>query len=173
MAASKVGKRKAKTPQLTHLDARARPRMVDVSAKRVTARSAVAECWVDFPPAAAAALQGAGMRSKKGPVIDTAIVAGTLAIKRTHELVPFCHALPIEGSRIEAEFVEGCRLRIICSVRVRARTGVEMEALVGASVAALTIYDMCKSLSHGLVIRDLRLLQKTGGSRGDWKVPRG
>jgi cyclic pyranopterin phosphate synthase len=139
--------------------------MVDVGEKDVTARVAVAEAVVRFPKDVADALREGGMRSKKGPVIDTAVVAGTMAAKRTHDLIPFCHPLAIERCRIEADFVSDIELAIRCEVAVTHKTGVEMEALTGASVAALTVYDMCKALSHEIVIERVRLLEKSGGKR--------
>ena len=151
--------------KLSHLDASNRPRMVDVGAKAVTARVAVAEAVVRFPREVADALREGGMRSKKGPVIDTAIVAGTMAAKRTHELIPFCHPLAIERCRIEADFVSDTELAIRCEVAITHKTGVEMEALTGASIAALTVYDMCKALSHEIVIERVGLLEKSGGKR--------
>ena len=150
---------------LTHSDPAGRPKMVDVGAKQATRRVAVAEARVQFPAAAARQLKANELRSAKGPVIDTAIIAGTLAVKRTHELIPFCHPLGIEKCRFEIEFVSATELRIRCEVAVTHKTGVEMEAMTGASVAALTVYDMCKALSHEIVIADLRLLDKTGGKR--------
>lgn len=151
--------------KLTHIDASNHPRMVDVGAKIATTRVAVAEAVVRFPQAVADALREGGMRSKKGPVLDTAIVAGTMAAKRTHELIPFCHPLAIERCRIEADFVSDTELVIRCEVAITHKTGVEMEALTGASVAALTVYDMCKALSHEIVIERVRLLEKSGGKR--------
>ena len=150
---------------LSHLDAKNRPRMVDVGAKPVTARAATAQAIVRFPPAVARALRASGMRGKKGPVIDTAIVAGTMAVKRAHELIPFCHPLAIERCAFVVKFASPTRLSIRCEVAVSHRTGVEMEALTGAAVAALTIYDMCKALSHAIVIDGVRLLEKSGGRR--------
>lgn len=151
--------------KLTHLDAANRPRMVDVGAKAVTARVAVAEAVVRFPKTVADALRAGGLHSPKGPVIDTAVIAGTMAAKRTHELIPFCHPLAIERCRIEADFVSDTDLAIRCEVAIAHKTGVEMEALTGASVAALTVYDMCKALSHEIVIAGVRLLEKSGGKR--------
>lgn len=153
------------TARLTHVDANGRPTMVDVGEKAATRREAVAEVLVRFPDEAARTLREDGLRSKKGPVVDTAIIAGTLAVKRTHELIPFCHPLPIESCRIEAEFVSERDLRIRCTVALTHKTGVEMEALTGASVAALTVYDMCKALSHEIVIDGLHLVDKRGGKR--------
>jgi len=151
--------------KLSHVDADGRPAMVDVSAKAVTAREANAECLVEFPKAIAAQLRKSGLSTAKGPVIDTAIIAGTMAVKRTHELIPFCHPLPIDGCRFEIAWAHKDALRIVCTVRTCHRTGVEMEALTGATVAALTVYDMCKALSHRIVIGPARLLGKSGGKR--------
>lgn len=150
---------------LTHIGADGRPRMVDVGAKPATRREAVAEVRVRFPADVAATLRAQDLRSAKGPVIDTAIIAGTMAVKRTHELIPFCHPLPIERCRIEIEFGRTDELVIRCSVALTHKTGVEMEALTGASVAALTVYDMCKALSHEIVIDGLHLVEKSGGKR--------
>ena len=157
--------KKTDSRRLTHVGADNLPRMVDVGAKKVTARSAAAEATVCFPAAVARALRDGGMRAKKGPVIDTAIIAGTLAVKRTHELIPFCHPLAIERCDITAEFVNDTDLQIRCTVAVSHKTGVEMEALTGASIGALTVYDMCKALSHEIVVADLRLVEKSGGKR--------
>ena len=157
--------RKSRNTSLTHLDASNRPRMVDVGAKAVTARTAVAEAVVRFPKDVADVLRDGGMRSKKGPVIDTAIVAGTMAAKRTHELIPFCHPLAIERCEVQIEFANATDLHIRCEVAISHKTGVEMEALTGVSIAALTVYDMCKALSHEIVITDVRLVEKSGGKR--------
>jgi cyclic pyranopterin phosphate synthase len=157
--------RKAPPNGLTHLDAANRPTMVDVGAKQTTLREALAEARVALPPAVADALAASGHRTKKGPVFDTAIIAGVMAAKRTHELIPFCHPLALERCGIEIEMVTGGVVVIRCSVAVHHRTGVEMEALTGASVAALTLYDMCKALSHEIEITSLRLIAKRGGRR--------
>jgi cyclic pyranopterin phosphate synthase len=146
----------------THLDADQRPTMVDVSDKVATKRSATAEARVHFPAAAAAALRDSGLRSPKGPVFETAIVAGVMGAKRTHELIPLCHPLGLENCRITID-LQGDTAIIRCTVTVHHKTGVEMEALTGASIAALTIYDMCKALSHGISIEGVRLLAKDGG----------
>jgi cyclic pyranopterin phosphate synthase len=146
----------------SHLDSEQRPTMVDVGGKEPTARTASAEARVRFPAAVAAALRAGGLRSPKGPVFDTAIVAGVMGAKRTHELIPFCHPLGLESCRIMIEMEGDCAV-IRCTVGVHHKTGVEMEALTGASIAALTIYDMCKGLSHDIVISDTRLLAKDGG----------
>ncbi len=151
--------------ELTHLDPDGRPAMVDVSAKAVTTRDAIAECLVRFPEATAKQLHASGLKSAKGGIVDTAIIAGTMAVKRTHELIPFCHPLPIDGCRITVQWHDGRTLRIECAVRTTHRTGVEMEALTGATVAALTVYDMCKALSHAIVLGPAKLLGKRGGGR--------
>ncbi len=151
--------------RLSHVGADGRPRMVDVGGKPVTRRSAIARAEVRFPAEVFAELAAGQFRSgRKGAVIDTAIIAGTMAVKRTHELIPFCHPLPVDAIAIRIEpDPAASRLRIVCEVAVDARTGVEMEALTGASVAALTVYDMCKALSHDIVIESLRLAAKRGG----------
>ena len=148
----------------SHLNSELRPTMVDVSAKTATERTAVAETRVRFPPAVAAALRDNGLRSPKGPVFDTAIIAGVMGAKRTHELIPFCHVLGLEKCDVSIQ-MDGDSALIRCSVKVHHKTGVEMEALTGASIAALTIYDMCKALSHDIEITGVRLLEKTGGKR--------
>jgi len=139
--------------------------MVDVSAKPVTSREAIAECRVRFPVDVARQLHAARLRSAKGGIVDTAIIAGTMAVKRTHDLIPFCHPLPIDGGGLTIDWINETSLRIECVVRTTHRTGVEMEALTGATVAALTVYDMCKALSHAIVIGPARLLGKRGGKR--------
>jgi cyclic pyranopterin monophosphate synthase len=150
---------------LTHLDSRRRPAMVDVGAKDVTHRIAVAEARVRLPPGVARALRAAGHRTSKGPVFETAIVAGVQAAKRTHELIPFCHPLGLENCQLHIEHRRAQEIVVRCEVSVHHRTGVEMEALTGAAVAALTIYDMCKALSHDIEIGSVRLLEKSGGRR--------
>lgn len=150
---------------LTHLDEQGHPAMVDVSAKAVTAREASAHCRVQFPAQVAAQLHANGLRSAKGGIVDTAIIAGTMAVKRTHELIPFCHPLPIDGCRFAIDWDGADALRIACTVKTTHRTGVEMEALTGATIAALTVYDMCKALSHEIVLGPAQLISKHGGKR--------
>jgi cyclic pyranopterin phosphate synthase len=146
----------------THVDSAARPTMVDVGDKVVTKRTASAETRVRFPANVAEALRSQQFTTSKGPVFHTAIIAGTMAAKRTHELIPFCHPLGIEKCTLNID-MEGDDAVIRCTVSVHHKTGVEMEALTGASVAALTIYDMCKALSHDIVIAETRLVEKRGG----------
>src|SRR5437868_7143562 len=146
----------------SHIDPQSRPTMVDVGDKAVTKRTATAESRVRFPPQVAEALRAQGFSTAKGPVFHTAIIAGVMAAKRTHELIPFCHPLGIENCKIAID-MDGDDALIHCTVSVHHKTGVEMEALTGASVAALTLYDMCKALSHGIVIAETRLVEKRGG----------
>jgi len=146
----------------SHLTANSSPTMVDVGDKAVTRRTAVAESRVELPSAVADALRANGLQSPKGPVFDTAIVAGIMGAKRTHELIPFCHPLGIEHCGITIE-LDGATAVIRCTVSVHHKTGVEMEALTGASIAALTIYDMVKSASQDITITATRLVSKRGG----------
>lgn len=146
----------------THIDSSSRPTMVDVGDKVVTKRTATAQARVRFPPTVAEALRSQQFSTSKGPVFQTAIIAGTMAAKRTHDLIPFCHPLGIEKCKLAID-MEGDEAVVQCTVSVHHKTGVEMEALTGASIAALTIYDMCKALSHDIVIAETRLLEKRGG----------
>jgi cyclic pyranopterin phosphate synthase len=148
---------------LSHVDDSGRPSMVDVTAKHESLRIASAAARVRFPRDVFATLRGSGFETAKGPVLNTAVVAGTMAAKRTHELIPYCHPLGLERCDIAIDVVGDDALEIRCTTAVHHRTGVEMEALTGAAVAALTIYDMCKALSHDIVIEETRLLAKSGG----------
>lgn len=148
---------------LSHIDSDNRPAMVDVSGKSPTPRRAHARCIVEFPPGIAERFSDGDIRTAKGPVFATAIIAGVMAAKRTHELIPFCHPVGLDDCRITIELDSRRRAVVDCECKVTHRTGVEMEALTGASVAALTIYDMCKALSHDITIAETRLVSKTGG----------
>lgn len=149
--------------EFTHLDKAQHPTMVDVSDKAATERTAIAEGFVYLGTEIMQAFQDAGWSSKKGPIIDTAIIAGTMAAKKTSELIPFCHPLNLKSIKIQIEPVDEARLRIEARVKVLDQTGVEMEALTAVSGAALTIYDMCKAASKDIVIESTRLVKKTGG----------
>jgi cyclic pyranopterin phosphate synthase len=153
--------------KLSHIDENNRPSMVDVGDKTTTDREARARSIVVLPAAVLAALDGDEISTKKGPVFATAIIAGVMAAKKTHELIPFCHPLGLDNCKITIVLGgdAGNEAIIECSCRVHHKTGVEMEALTGASVAALTIYDMCKALSHDIVIAETRLLSKSGGKQ--------
>jgi cyclic pyranopterin phosphate synthase len=150
--------------KLSHIDEQNRPTMVDVSNKAVTSREAHARSEVVLPKAVLSALEGDEINTKKGPVFATAVIAGVMAAKKTHELIPFCHPLGLDDCKI-AITVENDRAIVDCRCKVAHKTGVEMEALTGASVAALTIYDMCKALSHDIVVAETRLIAKSGGKR--------
>lgn len=149
--------------ELSHLDAKSRPAMVNVGDKAVTRRTAHAVAVVVLPPELAALLQGGDIATKKGSIFQTAVLAGVMGAKRTSELIPLCHPLSLEDCKVEIEANAKGEVTIHCRVQTEAKTGVEMEALTGATVAALTLYDMGKAVSHGIVIREIRLLEKTGG----------
>ncbi len=151
--------------KLSHVDEKNQPTMVDVSGKKITDREAHARTIVEFPADVASRFSAGDIETAKGPVFATAIIAGVMAAKRTHELIPFCHPLGLNNCKVTIELDELQRVVINCVCKVHHRTGVEMEALTGASVAALTIYDMCKALSHDIVIRETRLIAKTGGKQ--------
>lgn len=150
---------------LTHVNERGEdPRMVDISGKDVTERSAHAQARLVFPSEMARTLSEAGFMTAKGAVLTVAQIAGVMGVKSTSQLIPLCHPLSLSGCRVDIT-IEGDEAVIDCRVSCKGRTGVEMEALTGASVAALTIYDMCKAMSHDMVIRDVRLMGKAGGKR--------
>ncbi len=138
--------------------------MVDVSDKPETLREAHARSVVRLPDDIVQQIDGDDISSKKGPVFATAIIAGVMAAKRTHELIPFCHPIGLDSCKISID-VQGNDAIVDCRCRVEHKTGVEMEALTGASVAALAIYDMLKAMSHDIVISDTRLMAKSGGKR--------
>lgn len=148
--------------EFSHIDAQNNPAMVDVSAKVATYREAKAQAVIQLTKEILAQMNAGEIHSKKGPVFQTAIIAGTMAVKQTSQLIPLCHPLAIEKCAFDLQ-VTGENVVITCTVKVSGKTGVEMEALTGASVAALTVYDMCKALSHDLVIKETKLLMKTGG----------
>lgn len=154
---------------LTHLDENNQPGMVDVGGKDVSRRAAHARAEVVFPAEAYAAIAAKGFENKKGPVFQTAILAGVMAAKATSALIPLCHPIALENCKIAVTEAPPDRLIIDCRVAATHRTGVEMEALTAASVAALTIYDMCKALTHGIVLREVRLIEKTGG-KADYRA---
>jgi len=150
---------------LTHLDAQGNAHMVDVSEKDVTTRSATAKATVEMQPATLALiLEG---KAKKGDVIATARIAGIMAAKKTHELIPLCHPLMISKVTVDFSPDEAASaIDVSATVKVEGKTGVEMEALTACSVAALTLYDMCKAVDRGMKITNLRLVEKAGGKSG-------
>lgn len=154
--------------RLTHLDEQGRAAMVDVSDKAVTAREASAEACVRLQPETLKLIMAGG--HKKGDVLAVARIAGIQAAKRTHELIPLCHPLLLTSIKVELTPNEAeCCVDIVATCRVSGQTGVEMEALTAASVAALTIYDMCKAVDRGMEIEGVRLVEKKGGKSGHWQ----
>jgi len=150
---------------LSHLDEKGNPTMVDVGEKQVARRVATARAIVSLPAEVLAHLTGDELQTKKGPVFQTAILAGIMAAKKTGDLIPLCHPLGLDNCEVKISVNNVAEVIIDCTASITAKTGVEMEALVGASVAALTIYDMCKALSHDIVIKEIKLMAKTGGKR--------
>lgn len=139
------------------------PTMVDVSDKAITKRTATAQSIVVLGNVIMDRLTGSDIQTKKGPVFQTAIIAGTMAAKKTADLIPLCHPLPLESIKISININEQREVEVECTATITSKTGVEMEALTGASIAALTIYDMCKAFSHDIVIRETKLIEKRGG----------
>jgi cyclic pyranopterin phosphate synthase len=163
-----TGDRKtARAGRLTHLDARGRARMVDVSAKAISERVAVATATLRMQPATLRRIRSGTIG--KGEVLAVARVAGVMGAKRTADLIPLCHPLAVEVAAIDFAPRAAGRLQITATVKVTGKTGVEMEALAAVSAAALTVYDMCKAVDRGMVITDLCLLEKRGGRSGTWK----
>jgi cyclic pyranopterin monophosphate synthase len=153
----------------SHLDAQNRPAMVNVGAKPVTRRTAHAVAVVALPAQLAALLRDGEIATKKGPIFQTAILAGVMGAKKTSDLIPLCHPLALDDCQIQIESRllpdRTGEVSIHCRVETHAKTGVEMEALTGATAAALTLYDMAKAVTHGIVIKEIRLLEKTGGKK--------
>ncbi|MDB5122210.1 MAG: moaC [Mucilaginibacter sp.] len=149
---------------LSHIDNQGNPTMVDVTEKKVTNRTATARSIVVLPAEVLVQLTNGDLQTKKGSVFQTAIIAGIMAAKKTGDLIPLCHPLGLDNCNI-AISLSGREVVIDCTASITAKTGVEMEALVGASIAALTVYDMCKAMSHDIVISETKLIEKTGGKR--------
>ena len=149
----------------SHLDSNDRPQMVDVGDKDDSLRKATARAIVHLPIEIVKQLEGGELNTKKGPVFQTAILAGIMAVKKTSDLIPLCHPLPLTKCNVEIILNEENEVVVECTAKVNGKTGVEMEALTGATVAALTIYDMCKGFSHDIVIKEVKLMEKAGGKR--------
>lgn len=149
----------------THLDSSGNPSMVDVSEKTATKRLARARAVVVLGVEIMDHLEKEEIHTKKGPVFQTAIIAGVMAAKKTGELIPLCHPVGMENCQIQIQVNEQREVIIDCTASVTAKTGVEMEALTGASIAALTVYDMCKAFSHDILIKEIKLMEKTGGKK--------
>jgi cyclic pyranopterin phosphate synthase len=157
-----------KKSKLTHVDPSGNPSMVDVSEKSITKRTATAQAIVVVGPEIINQIQDQELITKKGPVFQTAILAGVMGAKKTAELIPLCHPLGLENCQVMIH-AENDYIVIHAFATLSAKTGVEMEALTAATIAALTIYDMCKALSHNIVIKEIKLLEKTGGKK-DFKA---
>ncbi|SFB24003.1 cyclic pyranopterin monophosphate synthase MoaC [Azotobacter beijerinckii] len=153
---------------LTHLDSQGHAHMVDVTDKANTAREAEAEAWVRMLPETLQLIQQGG--HPKGDVFAVARIAGIMAAKKTHELIPLCHPLLLTGIKVELAAEGEDRVRITARCKLAGQTGVEMEALTAASVAALTLYDMCKAVDRGMLIEQIRLLEKRGGKSGHYQA---
>ncbi len=151
--------------EFTHLDADGNPSMVDVSEKKVTKRTAQARAIVVLNDEILSHFENNDIKTKKGSVFQIAIIAGVMAAKRTGDLIPLCHPLGLENCQIDIVLNEKREVVVDCTTSLTAKTGVEMEALTGATVAALTIYDMCKAFSHDIEIKSIKLMAKTGGKR--------
>ena len=150
---------------LTHIDEQGKPTMVNVGEKAVTLRTATARSIVVLPDEVLQQLTDGDLQTKKGSVFQVAIIAGIMAAKKTGELIPLCHPLGLDNCDIQISLNDAQEVMVDCTASLTAKTGVEMEALVGASIAALTIYDMCKAMSHDIVIKETKLMAKTGGKR--------
>lgn len=151
--------------QFTHLDKDGNPSMVDIGQKVVSKRTATAQSIVVLDDQIIAQMSNNELQSKKGPVFQTAILAGIMGSKRTSDLIPLCHPIGLDNCKVDIQMNDQNEVVITCTASIFSRTGVEMEALTGATVAALTIYDMCKAFSHNIIIKETRLLSKTGGKR--------
>jgi len=149
--------------KFSHINKMNHPKMVNVGDKNVTKRQATAKATMFLGAEIISHFENKELTTKKGPVFQTAIIAGIQAVKKTSELIPMCHPLLINGVDIDIEIVDNEHIEIFCTVSIEGKTGVEMEALTGANIAALTVYDMCKSISQKMVIKEVKLLKKSGG----------
>jgi cyclic pyranopterin phosphate synthase len=149
--------------EFSHINKKNKPKMVNVGTKKITKRKAIAKAEMFLGKGIISLFNNTELSTKKGPVFQTAIIAGIQAVKKTSDLIPMCHPLIISGVDIDIEILDNENIEIICEVEIDGKTGVEMEALTGASIAALTVYDMCKSVSQKMVIKDIKLMEKTGG----------
>jgi cyclic pyranopterin phosphate synthase len=156
--------------KFSHIDQNNNPKMVDVSNKAISKRTAVAQSYITLPDEVKSQLIDDDIETKKGPVFQTAVIAGVMAAKKTHELIPFCHPLGLENCEVDIQITNDKNIKIQCTCELYGKTGVEMEALTGASIAALTVYDMCKALSHQIIISETRLISKQGG-KSDFHSP--
>ncbi|MEO9572349.1 MAG: cyclic pyranopterin monophosphate synthase MoaC [Polaribacter sp.] len=149
--------------EFSHLNKKGNPKMVNVSDKKITKRTAIAKATMFLGKEVIAHFTNDELFTKKGPVFQTAIIAGIQGVKKTSELIPMCHPLLINGVDVDINIIDIENIEVFCKVTITGKTGVEMEALTGANIACLTIYDMCKSISQKMVIKEVKLLEKTGG----------
>jgi cyclic pyranopterin phosphate synthase len=147
----------------SHLNKKNNPKMVNVSDKKITKRTAIAKATMFLGDEIISHFINDELITKKGPVFQTAIIAGIQGVKKTSELIPMCHPLLINGVAIDINITDAEHIEVLCKVTIEGKTGVEIEALTGANIACLTIYDMCKSISQKMVIKEVKLIEKTGG----------
>jgi cyclic pyranopterin phosphate synthase len=147
----------------SHINKKGNPKMVNVSDKKITKRTAIAKATMFLGTAIISNFTNEELTTKKGPVFQTAIIAGIQGVKKTSELIPMCHPLLINGVDIDIQIIDSENIQVLCKVSIEGKTGVEMEALTGVNITCLTIYDMCKSISQNMVIKEVKLLEKTGG----------
>lgn len=147
----------------SHINKKNQPKMVDVSGKEITKRTAIAKARMFLGTAIISHFENDELTTKKGPVFQTAIIAGIQGVKKTSEIIPMCHPLLINGVDIDINIVDDEHIEVFCKVTIEGKTGVEMDALTGASATCLTIYDMCKSISQHMIIKEVKLVEKTGG----------
>ena len=147
----------------SHLNHKNNPKMVTISDKKITKRTAIAKASMFLGKEVIAHFTNEELITKKGPVFQTAIIAGIQGVKKTSDLIPMCHPLLIDGIDIDINITDDAHIDVVCKVTITGKTGVEMEALTGANIACLTIYDMCKSISQKMIIKEVKLLEKTGG----------
>lgn len=149
--------------KFSHINKKNQPKMVNVGDKKSTKRTAIAKAKMFLGTEIISHFKEDELTTKKGPVFQTAIIAGIQAVKKTSELIPMCHPLLINGVAIDITVMDGENIEITCEVSIQGKTGVEMEALTGANITALTVYDMCKSISQEMIIKEIKLIKKTGG----------
>lgn len=147
----------------THINKKGVPKMVNVSDKKITKRTAIAKATMFLGKEVVSNFSDNELKTKKGPVFQTAIIAGIQGVKKTSDLIPMCHPLLINGVEIDINITDTEHIEVLCKVTITGKTGVEMEALTGANITCLTVYDMCKSISQQMVIKEVKLLEKTGG----------
>lgn len=149
--------------QFSHIGKKNQPKMVNVGDKKITKRQATAKATMFLGTEIISHFSNNELHTKKGPVFQTAIIAGIQAVKKTSDLIPMCHPLLINGVDVDIEILDKEHIEIVCTVDIEGKTGVEMEALTGANIAALTVYDMCKAISQKMIIKEVKLVKKSGG----------